>query len=202
MANQTAKIFGKGGRSQSLAAGALLASNALFALGGMAGYEHRTTFGLLYLLSAAVAIPMVYLLVVAVSGRGATLVVLGAVLLGVAAIGHAAEATLVLAAQIQTTGKAAPLLGLVEFTALVGGMLLLATGLWRAAIAPIWPGLLFLLILPLGRAVPHGLAQQSARSAILVIVTAWLSHGLWVSTGSMESPTPAPDARSAVSRPS
>ncbi len=187
-----------GRRILSLAAGALFTSNALFALGGIAGYEHGVAFGLLYLLSAAVAIPMIYLLVVAVGGRGATLTVLGAVLLGVAGVGHAAEAVLVLAGRVQPAGNAGALLGVAEFIALVAGMLLLAAGLWRARITSIWPGLLFLLVLPISRAAPHGLAQQSARSAILVIVTAWLSYALLVSKRGANAPASAPDERSTI----
>jgi hypothetical protein len=182
-----------GRRITALAAGALFISNALFALGGIAGYEHRVVFGVLYLLSGAVALPMIYLLIVAVGGRGAALAVLGAMLLGLAGIGHAAEAVLALAGRLQAAGNAGPLLGFAEFITLLAGMLLLSAGLWRAGITSIWPGLLFLLILPVNRAIPHGLVQQSARSAVLLIVTAWLAYALFASNRSSKVPASAPD---------
>lgn len=183
-------------RIPSLGAGALFTSNTFFALGGIAGYEHGLAFGFLYLLSAALAMSMVYLLVVGVGGRGATLIVAGAALLGVAGVGHAAEAVLVLAGRVQATGSAGPLLGLAEFIALLFGMLFLAAGFWRATITSFWPGLLFLLILPINQALPRGLAQQSARSAILVIVTGWLSYKLFESHRSASITASARDQRS------
>jgi hypothetical protein len=194
MKDQTVRTSEPSGRRiAALAGGALFISNALFALGGLAGYEHRVALGILYLLSAAVAVPMIYLLIVAVGGRGAALAVLGAMLLGIAGVGHAAEAVLALAGRLQAAGSAGPLLGFAEFITLVAGMLLLSAGFWRAGITSIWPGLLFLLILPVNRAIPHGLVQQSARSAVLVIVTAWLSYALFASKRTGNVPASAPD---------
>lgn len=164
-------------RPATLAGTALLVSNTLFALGGLSGGGHRTLFGSLYLLSAAAAVPMIYWLIVAVRRRGATLTLGGALLLGIAAISHGTEAMLSLAPGLDV-GAIGPAIGLAELAGLVLGMLLLCAGLWRAGIVPIWPGLLFLLVLPANRLLPHGLAQQSARSAIVVVVTAWLAYGI------------------------
>lgn len=167
-------------RPAALAALALLVSNGLFALGGLAGSGHRTTFASFYGISALIAVPMIYMLVVSVRGRGATLTLFGALLMGVAAIGHGIEATLIATPSLDI-GTAGPAIGVIELVGLVLGMLLLSGGLWRAKIVPIWPGLLFLLVLPVNRLLPHGLAQQSARSMIVVVVSLWLAYGLFSS---------------------
>lgn len=161
----------------TLAAAALLVSNAAFAAGGLAGFGNHTLFGSLYLVSAVTAVPMIYALIVAVRGPGAALTLSGALLLGVAAIGHGAEAARSLAPSLDV-GSAGPAVGAAESLGLVLGMLLLGGGLWRARIAPIWPGLLVLILLPVNR-LPHGLTQQSTRSAIVVVATLWLAYELF-----------------------
>ncbi len=104
----------------------------------------------------------------------------GALLLGVAAIGHGFEAVATMTSSLQKIGSRGPAVALAEFASLVLGMLLVAAGLWRARIAPVWPALLIILIVPISGALPHGILQQLARSVILVVVTAWLAYALSV----------------------
>lgn len=160
------------------AAAALLIANLLFAAGGLIGHSQPTAFGLLYLLSACAAVPAVYFLISAVSGPGSGLLLAGALLFGLSALGHAAEGALTMTRNLSVLGTHGPIVGAAETLALIPGMLLIAIGLWRARIVPIWPALLFLLILPAEGALPHGIAQQAARSSILVLVTAWLALAL------------------------
>jgi len=175
-----------GPASSDRLAPAILAVYVPFAIGGAAaqpGRGGRILFAALYIVSA-ISTPW---LLMTIRGslpadRGVRrLAAAASVLLALAALGHATEAVAVLAHPGLPVSEADKHLGGISgFVVAAGtgglilGTLLLSVTLWRAGVTPVWPTLLFLLVLP-AEGLPHGAAQQLARSLIVLLVAAWLA---------------------------
>jgi len=165
---------------------AILAVYVAFALAGIlahAGRPGRFLFAVLYLVSAACT---PWLLTRLRGARPAVRPVRGlataaSLLLVLAALGHIGEAGVVLghpALSVANADKhAGGLSGPIQVAGTAGvilGTLLLCLALWRSGMTGPGPILLFLLLIP-AAGLPHGVAQQLARSLIVLSVVMWLA---------------------------